>query len=152
MYIQKDLDAIAKWALENNMAFNEQKFELLRYGKDKTVTNGTEYYSGNGEIIEEKTNLRDLGVRMQKDATFDEHIARVQSAGRRWCSWVLRTFSSRQSDIMLVLWKQLILPRIEYCSPMWAPYKRKDLEKIESIQRTFTGKIEEIIKIQKAIN
>ena len=42
---------------------------------------------------------------------------------------------------MLTLWKQLILPRIEYCSPLWAPYKRKDLEKIEGIQRTFTSKI-----------
>ena len=140
--VQKDLDAISMWAIENNMTFNEQKFELLRYGRDKTLINNTNYYSGNGEIIEEKSNLRDLGIRMQNDASFDEHIAKIQATGRRWCSWVLRTFSSRHRDTMLVLWKQLILPRIEYCSPLWAPSKRKDLEKVESIQKTFTAKIE----------
>ena len=140
--VQKDLDAIFKWAQENNMKFNEQKFELLRYGKSKITTKDTNYYSGNGEIIQEKANLKNLGVRMQNDATFNDHIARIQSTGRRWCSWVLRTFSSRQRETMLVLWKQLILPRIEYCSPLWAPCKRKDLEKVESIQRTFTSKIE----------
>ena len=31
--VQTDLKEIFKWAGENNMQFNESKFELLRYGK-----------------------------------------------------------------------------------------------------------------------
>ena len=31
--VQTDLKEIFKWAEENNMQFNESKFELLRYGK-----------------------------------------------------------------------------------------------------------------------
>ena len=123
------------------MEFNEQKFEVLRYGKKETIISNTSYRSASGVEIESKENLKDLGVMMQNDVSFDEQIARAESSGRRWCSWVLRTFETRQREIMLTLWKQLILPRIEYCSPLWAPYKRKDLEKIEGIQRTFTSKI-----------
>jgi hypothetical protein len=123
------------------MEFNEQKFEVLRYGKIDTLISNTSYQTASGVKIETKKNVKDLGVWMQNDASFDEQIARAESSGRRWCSWVLRTFETRQRDIMLTLWKQLILPRIEYCSPLWAPYKRKDLEKIEGIQRTFTSKI-----------
>ena len=33
--LQKDLDHIYKWAEENNMKFNSDKFELLRYGRNK---------------------------------------------------------------------------------------------------------------------
>ena len=43
--------------------------------------------------------------------------------------------------------ESIFLPRIEYCSPLWAPYKRKDIEKLEGIQRTFTVKIEEMSKL-----
>ena len=32
--MQKDLDHIYKWAETNNMKFNSDKFELLRYGKN----------------------------------------------------------------------------------------------------------------------
>jgi hypothetical protein len=142
---QEDLDKVAMWADKNNMKFNKNKFELVRYGKDNKLIKETSYVTENGNKIQEKESLRDLGVRMQNNATFDDHIARVESSGKKWCSWVLRTFRTRQKDTMMLLWKQLILPRIEYCSPLWAPYKRKDLEKLENIQKTFTSKIQDVI-------
>ena len=139
--VQIDLNNIYDWALNNNMMFNETKFEMLRYGKNSEIIDNTSYLSSSGIEIKEKTDLRDLGVRMQNDASFEEHIARVEASGRKWCSWVLRTFKSREKDVMLTLWKQLILPRLEYCSPLWLPHKRKDLERLEGIQRSFTSKI-----------
>jgi hypothetical protein len=140
--IQIDLNIIYDWAKDNNMMFNEQKFEMLRYGKDKKLIDETSYISSSGLNIQCPHDLRDLGVRMQDDCSFDEHIARVETNGRKWCSWVLRTFKTRKKDVLLILWKQLILPRIEYCSPVWLPYLRKDLERLEGIQRSFTARIE----------
>ena len=57
-------------------------------------------------------------------------------------SWLLRTFRSREPEVMLLLLKTYIIPRLEYLSPIWTPHKTGEIEDIESVQRSFTAKIE----------
>ena len=45
---------------------------------------------------------------------------------------------------MLTLLKSLVIPLIEYCCQLWNPWKPKDIQAIEAIQRTFTCKITEV--------
>jgi hypothetical protein len=142
--VQADLEEIFKWADENNMKFNESKFEILRYGKNTDLKEESTYYSSNNAAIDEKESLRDLGVQMQNNALFDEQIAKVEASGRRLCSWALRTFLARDERTMLTLWKQLIQPVIDYCSPLWIPHKQKDLNRLEAVQRSFTSKITKV--------
>ena len=42
---------------------------------------------------------------------------------------------------MLTLLKVLILPRMDYCSILWAPFKVEEIRKIEKIQSNFTKHI-----------
>ena len=44
---------------------------------------------------------------------------------------------------MLTLLKSLVIPLLEYCCQLWNPWKTKDIQAIEAIQRTFTYKITE---------
>ena len=39
-----------------------RKFEMLRYGPNEEIKNSNFYLSANDEIIEEKEQLRDLGI------------------------------------------------------------------------------------------
>ena len=50
--MQEDLTKIYKWAEENNMLFNNNKFELLRYGANTEIKQSTFYLSVDDEIIE----------------------------------------------------------------------------------------------------
>ena len=45
---------------------------------------------------------------------------------------------------MLTLLKSLVIPLLEYCCQLWNPWKAKDIQAIEAIQRTFTYKITEV--------
>ena len=45
---------------------------------------------------------------------------------------------------MLALLKSFIIPKLEYCCPLWNSWKAKDIQAIEAIQRTFTYKITEV--------
>ena len=58
--------------------------------------------------------------------------------------WVLRVFQSRKRSLMLILLKFLVIPLREYCCQLWNPWKAKDLQAIEAIQRTFTYKITDV--------
>ena len=60
--LQSDLNKIYEWADNNNMLFNNNKFEVLRYGKNTEIKDSTFYLSASNDIIEEKETLRDLGV------------------------------------------------------------------------------------------
>ena len=125
--LQADLEAIYKWSVDNNMTFNSDKFELLRYKSksSKELQASTSYSSDNGSIIEEKLHVRDLGVTLSNTATFSQHIHEKCIAVKSKISWVLRTFKTRESLPMLTLWKTQIMCHLDYCSQLWSPKKNR---------------------------
>ena len=58
--------------------------------------------------------------------------------------WVLRVFQSWERSLMLTLLKPLTIALLEYCCQFWNPWKAKDIQAIEAIQRKFTYKITEV--------
>jgi len=42
--LQNDLKTIYKWQQINKMQFNENQFELLRYGKNQDIKDSTSYF------------------------------------------------------------------------------------------------------------
>ena len=100
--LQSDLNRIYDWQHKNNMPFNGEKFELLRYGTNEEIRESTNYLTPKYEdIIEVKDNLRDLGIIMSEDATFSNHITEVCSKVKHKCGWILRTFSNRKENKFL---------------------------------------------------
>ena len=142
---QKDLEKIFLWSKENNMLFNSTKFELLQYGKNEDLKNSYNYLSPDHEnIIERKNVLRDLGVLMNDDATFEDQINKVCNTVNKKAGWVLRTFSSRGTFFMKTMWKQLLQPHIDYCSQLHQPNQSNNLARIENLMKLFTKKISEV--------
>ena len=52
---------------------------------------------------------------------------------------VLRTFRSLNANIFLPLYKTLLRTHLDYVSSVWAPYKKKYIDKIESVQKQIPG-------------
>ena len=63
---------------------------------------------------------------------------------RKFASWVLSVFSNRSAKVMVPLFKTMVRSRAEYNCPVWNPSKIEDIKTVESIQRSFTSKIEEV--------
>ena len=140
--LQVDLDKLYSWAKENNMVFNGSKFQLMRYGIDEDLKNDTTYFTEETtEIIERYENLRDLGVTLSDDASFDDHLTKVVKKTRQKMGWVMRTFYSRRQDLMKTLYKTLIVPNVDYCSQLWMPIKATSIQTIEKLQKRFFNRI-----------
>ena len=61
----------------NNMKFNANMFELL-YGKEQKIKSTTTYKSFDDDSnIDDKEQVRDLGIMMNNTATFTLHIRNV---------------------------------------------------------------------------
>ena len=123
------------------MEFNSLKFEAMRYGLDAVLKLCTSYVSDGGTIIEQKDHIRDLGVTMSSDCSFKKHIDNVIEAATKLSAWILRTFRSREPEVMLTLWRTLVLPKFDYCSQLWCPLKTGDIQRLEAVQKSFLRKI-----------
>ena len=138
--VQKDLETIYAWSRQNNMQFNNDKFERLAYGNNEKLKTHA-YMSADSTLIPNKNDTKDLGIKMSASATFSLHITQIVDKASKLASWILRTFISREQYVMLTLWKSLVLPRMEYNCPLWNPVKIGEIKSIEAVQRTFTSKI-----------
>ena len=69
------------------------------------------------------------------------HIQQLTVKANSVASWLLSVFYSREKNEMLTLYKSLVRSHLEYCCPLWHPYKIGDIQILENIQRNFTRKI-----------
>ena len=133
--LQQDLLHMYSWADDNNMLFNDGKFETLHYGKQ---VNNNAYLTLEGLPIERKDCVKDLGVRMTADGKFSTHISNIVLAAHRMTGWVLRTFKTRKTSPMITLLKTLIVSKVEYACVLWSPRDVHNISLIENVQRRFT--------------
>ena len=83
-----------------------------------------------------------LGVHLSESCSFHHHISETLRKAKGMAGWVLRTFSTRDSETMLTLWKTLIQPLLDYCSQLWSPHMKGEIQQLETIQRSFTRQIQ----------
>ena len=141
--LQQSLNKVYEWADTNNMKFNITKFNLLRYGPNEDLKRNTPYKNSDDEDIQEEKSVRDLGVQMSNDLTFTEHISSSSLKCMRLVYWILRTFKTRRKDPLLKLYKSLVVPRLDYCSQLWSPFRQAEWKALEGVQRTLTSRISE---------
>ena len=147
--LQADLTSSIQWSEANNMELHQQKFELVIHttGNFNTLkelpffTEYVQYKTGDGTIMEPQDSVRDLGVTISSDLSWSPHIAAIAEDAKKMASWVLSVFADRSAETLVPLYKALIRSRLEYCGPVWNPGKVEDIKRLESIQRSFTARI-----------
>ena len=113
--LQDNIHKTVTWANRNNMQFNCKKFDHVGFGRNLQKS---DYFAGNNVKIEKKSILRDLGVSISDDLLFKTHISSIVSKAYKMVGWILRTFKSRQTVVMMTLFKSLVVPLVEYCCPL----------------------------------
>ena len=103
----------------------QHMFELLRYGKEQEIKSAIPYKSYDDSNIDDKEQIRDLGIMMSNTATFTLNIRNIVKKARDKMGWVLRVFQSRKRSLMLTLWKSLVIPLLEYTLPALESMKSK---------------------------
>ena len=121
------------------MKFNGDKFESIKHGNNKELKDSYKY-SNTEEDIDDVFNLRDLGVTISNDGTYREHIVKIVKKCRRLSGWIDRSFIRNDIFWRRHMIRTYILPVMDYASQVWSPVSQTELNKLESIQRTFTSR------------
>ena len=65
--------------------------------------------------------VKDLGIYISDDLSFEHHIRTMANQGKRMAGWVLRVFRTHERDLTVTLLKQIIVPVLEHGSILWSP-------------------------------
>ena len=50
-----------------------------------------------------------------------------------------RNFKCKAKKVILLLYKSIVWPHLDYCVQAWRPHYRKDVDKLEKVQRRGAG-------------
>ena len=71
--LNSNVDSVYKWSIDNNMMFNNDKFEHVPYEYNEQLKS-IPYKAADGENIPMSNTVKDLGIQMSSDALFKVHI------------------------------------------------------------------------------
>ena len=57
---------------------------------------------------------------------------------------IRRTITYKETQLIVPLYKAIVRPHLEYCIQAWRPYRKKDIDNLERIQRRATKMIPEL--------
>ena len=136
----EDLNAVLKWAEDNSMQLNDTKFMLLQHGKNENLKQP--YRINENVLLEQCEYAKDLGILVDSELKFSQQIATCTTSASQVAGWALRVFSSRSKEVLLVLYKALVRPKLEYGCMVFNPQQIGEISRMEAVQRNFTHRIE----------
>ena len=90
------------------------------------------------------TQEKDLGVTFSADMKVSEQCRIAASKGNQVLWLIRRTIMYKEKQLIVFLFKAIVRPHLEYCIQAWKPYRKKDTDKLERIQRRATKIIPEL--------
>ena len=97
----------------------------------------------NNTILTETTIEKDLGIYISNNLEWDHHINTAIGKANKKLGLIKNSFEYLDEITLKLLYKSLVRPHLEYGASIWSPYWKKDIIKLESVQRRAT-KIESL--------
>ena len=79
-----------------------------------------------------------MGVLITKDLKVSAQCSRATKMANRVLGMIRRTFTCKDEQTIMHLYKSLVRPHLEYCVQAWCPYLTQDIGMLEKEQRRAT--------------
>jgi hypothetical protein len=142
--LQDDIKALEIWSCKWQMEFNAAKCKVMHVGR----TNPKFQYEMNCQALESTVQEKDLGVIITDSLKSSSNCHAAYKKANRVLGMIRRTISYKSADILLPLYKTLVRPLVEYCTPAWSPHYVKDKTLLEKVQHRFTRMIPRLKQLE----
>ena len=121
------------------MLFNFGKCKCIHIGHGKI----DEEYKMGDDVLGRTTQEKDLRVTFSADTKVSEQCGIAASKEKKILGLIRRTMYKKK-QLIVPLYKAIVRPHFEYCMQAWRPYRKKDIDRLERIQRRATKMIPEL--------
>ena len=136
--LQQDLDKLQDWSADWLLNFHPDKCKLLTLGLRKTVSEYHLISKSAKYDLEYVTNMKDLGIVIDSNLNFEAHMHETINKANQTMGMIRRAFISIDESMFVCLFKAFVRPQLEYANAVWSPYKVKDINAVENVQRRAT--------------
>ena len=134
--LQNDLTKLHWWSENNALQLNPQKCQVMCITRRKNKP--SPIYLVSNTKLSQANSLRLLGVQISSDLTWNVHVSYVTKKCNRLLGFLRTVVGNQNQNILLTLYRSLVLPIIDFCSPVWFVYRKNHISTLETIQRRAT--------------
>jgi len=135
--LQDGLNKLLAWSLKWQLILAENKCQVLHIGGRNPMRS----YVVGQSTLPDCFDCVDLGVTVDSDLKFNNHISNIVNKAFQRSSLILRCFKTRDPAVLFRAFVVYVRPILEYCSQVWNPVYIGNIRKIESVQRSFTRRL-----------
>ena len=122
------------------MSFNVDKCSVMHIGHNIMKSN----YNMSNQQLPTTDQQRDLGIIITEDLKWQKQTEKSCKTASRELGFISRNFRYKNKELILPLHKSLVHPHLEHAVQFRSPHLRRDIDKMEKIQRRATKMIPEI--------
>ena len=133
--IQESLDQANEWCGKWLLRTNAKKCEPMKFTRARKPASCN--YSIDNKPLSQVSTHKHLGVILSEDLSWKSHILSITARANRLLGLLKRTFGIH-SKALLVGYKIMVRPLLEYACQVWDPHEKYLVEKLERVQRNVT--------------
>ncbi|GAB0203846.1 hypothetical protein GRJ2_002850200 [Grus japonensis] len=119
------------------MKFNKDKCKVFQLGKHNP---GVQHRLGSTWLGSSSVE-KDLGVLVDNKLNVSEQCAAAAKQANRMLGCINKGIASRNQEVIIPLYSALVRSHLEYCVQFWFPLYKKDVDRLQRVQRKATRMI-----------
>jgi len=117
--LQKDLDRLGEWVVENEMKINPSKSKAIRFTRARVKDQL--YYSLMGILIPEASSCKYLGINLRSDLSRADQVNYAVKKAWKAIHFTMRILKKCNSNTKSLAYMSLVRPILEYGAACWDP-------------------------------
>jgi len=93
------------------------------------------------KVLPNVNSVCDLGKNVTNYLSLSDHVCDIAAKAHKRASLICRCFVSRNTDLLVCVFKVYVRPLLEYNSVIWSHSNIHDIDAIERVQRLFTKRL-----------
>ena len=133
LILQRDLQSLHEWTVKWGMKFNPSKCQIMHLSRAQEPY--TKFYELCGEILESVESAKYLGLTISDDLKWHKQVCSMAKKANSTLHLVGRNLHNCPKSTKTMAYTSLVRPKMEYCSTVWDPHTKKDIDELEKVNR-----------------
>ena len=136
IHLQADLNLISSSISNLHLSLNATKCKYIVASRKKGPNLPSLRLYLDGEVMQQVSSYRYLGIHVTETLSWSEHIQNVCSKTRKLVGMLYTQFYLwADTTTLRSIYITYIRPHLEYAAQLWDPHIKRDIQLLESVQR-----------------